>query len=211
VTLPLLRGGSEGARAVCLEAEEIVAGTLEARGRELLALLELCESPVEQILLAALCARWQGRVAPDGRRAWAHLAEHPEWAGLFRVVVEPQKVIHTPGATYRADLFVYVTQACPAPQPILWGATVVEVDGHEFHERTRTQATRDRRRDRDLLREGLRVLRFTGSEVSAAPFACAKEVDGLLCQTARETLEFYRVSGKMGELSHLIPVPDSTL
>jgi hypothetical protein len=52
--------------------------------------------------------------------------------------------------------------------------------------------------DRDLLRAWLRVLPFTGSEVSAAPFACAKEIDGLLCQTARETLELYRASGRVG-------------
>jgi hypothetical protein len=45
------------------------------------------------------------------------------------------------------------------------------------------------------------VLRFTGSEVSATPFVCAKENDGLLCQAARETLELYRASGRVGELA----------
>lgn len=44
------------------------------------------------------------------------------------------------------------------------------------------------------------MLRFTGSELSAAPFACAKEIDGLLCRTAPETLELYRASKWVGEL-----------
>jgi hypothetical protein len=50
------------------------------------------------------------------------------------------------------------------------------------------------------MREGLGGLRFTDPEVSAAPSACAKEIDGLLCRTARETLELYWESGRVGEL-----------
>lgn len=42
---------------------------------------------------------------------------------------------------------------------------VVECDGHEFHERTKEQAERDRSRDRRLQSEGIRVFRFTGSEL----------------------------------------------
>ena len=57
---------------------------------------------------------------------------------------------------------------------------MVEVDGHEWHERTRDQAACDRRRDRDMLREGLRVVRFTGSEVWRDAAACAQEIEALL-------------------------------
>jgi very-short-patch-repair endonuclease len=52
----------------------------------------------------------------------------------------------------------------------------VECDGHEFHERTKEQAARDKRRDRALIAEGYRVMRFTGSELFADPHACAEEV-----------------------------------
>lgn len=51
----------------------------------------------------------------------------------------------------------------------------VEVDGHEFHERTKEQARYDRRRDRCLTLDGWRVLRFTGSEVWCDADACAAE------------------------------------
>jgi very-short-patch-repair endonuclease len=42
---------------------------------------------------------------------------------------------------------------------------VVEIDGHEFHERTKEQAKRDRMRDRLMLMDGYMVLRYTGSEI----------------------------------------------
>jgi very-short-patch-repair endonuclease len=57
---------------------------------------------------------------------------------------------------------------------------IVECDGHDFHERTKEQATRDKRRDRDLLKLGWRTIRFTGSEIFKDPDACAKEVAEML-------------------------------
>jgi very-short-patch-repair endonuclease len=152
------------------------------------------------MFLAALCARWEGSVSCGDDRAYAHLAAHPEWAGLFRVVVEPQKLIRTEGGTYRADVFLYVTRVRVEPEGDQWGPIVVEIDGYEFHERTKEQAARDRKRDRDLVREGIRVVRFTGAEVFHRPFECAREVDELLCQTARETLEGFRSAGRLDEL-----------
>ena len=53
---------------------------------------------------------------------------------------------------------------------------VVEVDGHDFHEKTKEQVRRDKARDRYLAAEGWTVLRFAGSEVWANPFACAEEI-----------------------------------
>ena len=55
---------------------------------------------------------------------------------------------------------------------------VVECDGHEFHERTKDQAQRDRSRDRRLQEAGFRVFRFTGSELYRDPIGCAREVIG---------------------------------
>ena len=42
---------------------------------------------------------------------------------------------------------------------------IVELDGHEFHERTKAQAAHDKRRDRRFVAAGWKVLRYTGSEV----------------------------------------------
>jgi very-short-patch-repair endonuclease len=53
---------------------------------------------------------------------------------------------------------------------------LIELDGHEFHERTKEQAEKDKSRDRELQRLGHDVLRFTGSEVNRNPFECAESV-----------------------------------
>lgn len=53
---------------------------------------------------------------------------------------------------------------------------VVECDGHDFHERTKQQASRDRSRDRQLQTAGFTIFRFTGSELYRDPIACALEV-----------------------------------
>lgn len=53
---------------------------------------------------------------------------------------------------------------------------IVECDGHDFHERTKEQAARDRARDRTLQRLGYVILRFTGREIWTDPMRCADEV-----------------------------------
>lgn len=53
---------------------------------------------------------------------------------------------------------------------------IIECDGHDFHERTKEQAARDRARDRLAQYEGLPILRFTGSEIWNDPLGCADEV-----------------------------------
>jgi hypothetical protein len=55
----------------------------------------------------------------------------------------------------------------------------IEIDGHEFHEKTKEQAARDKLRDRRLVRAGRRVVRFSGSEVFADPKGCWAEVFGI--------------------------------
>jgi hypothetical protein len=58
----------------------------------------------------------------------------------------------------------------------------IEVDGHDFHERTKEQAAHDKSRDRALVAAGWQVLRFTGSEVWRDAHRCISEVQELLWQ-----------------------------
>lgn len=62
----------------------------------------------------------------------------------------------------------------------------VEVDGHDFHERTKEQAQRDKARDRALLLAGYPVIRFTGSEVYENPYLAAAEALDVLEAMAGE-------------------------
>jgi very-short-patch-repair endonuclease len=52
---------------------------------------------------------------------------------------------------------------------------VIECDGHDWHERTKEQAARDKKRDRFLLRNVGSVIHFTGSEIYRDVSACMGE------------------------------------
>ncbi|MCP5059476.1 MAG: hypothetical protein GY937_22455 [bacterium] len=162
---------------LCDAAERLLTGALQARSTELRQLLARCESPVEEMLLVAMWDKWAGKITSDGR---AMTAMHPGPDCLWRLVVEPQRELVTAGRMFRADFFVYLTCDGPTSHAVCWCPTVVEVDGHEFHERTQLQAARDQQRDRAMLLEGMRTVRFTGSEVFNRPAECAAELAGLL-------------------------------
>lgn len=51
---------------------------------------------------------------------------------------------------------------------------VIEIDGYEFH-KTKEQRASDYRRERYLMRQGLHVIRFTGTEVYLSCSDCAAE------------------------------------
>lgn len=57
-----------------------------------------------------------------------------------------------------------------------WERLIVECDGHDFHERTKEQAARDRERDRSAQLAGIEIFRFTGSELWKDPLGCAGQV-----------------------------------
>lgn len=120
------------------------------------------ESPIEAMFLEAL-KEW---TAADG----VHFRETPcgnwiaECDGLF-VSVIPQAET----GPYRADFGILAWK--DAEQR----AIAVELDGHEFHEKTKDQAAKDKRRDRYFAHRGMTVLRFTGSEVHRDARACVEE------------------------------------
>lgn len=67
------------------------------------------------------------------------------------MLIEPQKQI----GSYLVDFLV----------TFMGEQLVIECDGHDFHERTKEQAQKDKLRDRTLQRLGFKVFRFTGSEL----------------------------------------------
>jgi very-short-patch-repair endonuclease len=56
---------------------------------------------------------------------------------------------------------------------------IIEIDGHQFHEKTKAQAEHDKKRDRFLVGRGFSILRFTGSEIYRDSDSCVKE--SILC------------------------------
>ncbi len=113
---------------------------------------------------------WSGLIArcetPIERRLVVHLLTVAE---RFPFDVLPQYSVVVDSKQYRLDFAVI--------EPSLSDLKIaIEADGHNYHERTKTQAARDRSRDRALTLAGWTVLRFTGSEIWRDPQACAQQV-----------------------------------
>lgn len=129
-------------------------------------LSSFCESPIEVAFGAAfmlLAGRYYGDASvfePE------HTARDIFVGGRFSYAIETQKKI----GRYRVDFLVSRNGSRKAHE------IIVECDGHDFHERTKEQAARDRSRDRALQIDGRRVFRFTGSEIYRDAFRCATEV-----------------------------------
>jgi very-short-patch-repair endonuclease len=84
--------------------------------------------------------------------------------------IKPQAKI----GAYRADFLLWFEYGKTV------AGVVVECDGHDFHERTKEQASRDKKRDREILKAGFPVVRFTGSDIYKSPSDCAEQVGELL-------------------------------
>lgn len=144
-------------------------------------LLKGAASPIEARMLAALlfmdCPLYFSR-AYDPRVTPllpAHkMSDDSVWLSQHEEVVTlmPQAQV----GAYRVDFLIYGRfegrdQICKV---------IVECDGHDFHERTKEQAKRDRQMDRELTAAGYRVFRFTGSEIYRDAVKCADEVERFL-------------------------------
>ena len=89
---------------ICAKAHEIIQAGNQERKENLDTLLRLCQSPLEQILLAAVFDRWNPDVDPERNRLQCWFSEnYRAWDGIFMVYCEPQKIIKliSSNITYR--------------------------------------------------------------------------------------------------------------
>ena len=93
----------------------------------------------------------------------------------FGVLLTPQLEVTADMSTYKIDFGI--------TKPDHLAKLGVELDGHEFHEKTPAQAARDKKRERALIRDGFTILRFTGSEMVREPRKCLGEVIAVIEQT----------------------------
>lgn len=118
------------------------------------------DSPIERLLFLALYVGCSLNVS------WFTLVRK-EPGDNQEIQIECQKQI----GKYRVDFcFTVVSDHGPVSR------LIVECDGHDFHERTKEQAAKDRSRDRDLQEQGYVVYRFTGSEIYRGAFGCARQI-----------------------------------
>lgn len=115
------------------------------------------DSPIEAAFLHAFC-----NLALKHGYGLRRMSAAPAWV----ITVEPQRWF----SMHRVDFLISYA---------FFGRKieiVVECDGHEFHEKNKEQARRDKKRDRELQSLNLKVLRFAGSEIAASADACAGDV-----------------------------------
>jgi very-short-patch-repair endonuclease len=139
----------------------------------------LGDSPIERLFFTALRVRtWLGA----SEYTSMHIAEDEEAEGLLkrnpRIVDHPTLIIRSQAQLegWRVDFLIHAYDFARLGGRPGWKPLIVECDGHDFHERTKEQAARDRSRDRDFQLRDFGVLRFTGSEIYRDPWACAAQV-----------------------------------
>lgn len=117
-------------------------------------------TPIEAVLFMAINARF---LIDDYFRVRLREADNTNICGI-----EPQKKVEK----FVVDYVISVLDEKSGRRYYL----AVECDGHDFHERTKEQAKKDRSRDRRLQELGFTVYRFTGSEIHNDPIKCAEAI-----------------------------------
>ncbi len=168
------------ARSILSGEEPGTPEDLLALGDSYLCLMDECESPIEKMLGAALL------FASDGYNYLQFISTHrafspeelranrPEFGTIFY----PQASI----GQYRVDFFVKTSYKG------ISSVTVIECDGHEFHEKTKEQASRDKKRDRSITAEGASILRFSGSDIHRNLEQCVEDIEEILIKKAEDVL-----------------------
>lgn len=132
--------------------------------------VEKCQSPIEKILYIALFHR---------------LTENRE---LFEI--KPQKKIKRDNTYILVDFEIIVNawyiNETTGEEGYKNYSLLVECDGHDYHEKTKEQAAKDKSRDRFLASKGYHVLRFTGSEIYNKPHKCANEIVKFISEKTSE-------------------------
>ena len=156
---------------------------------------EACESPAEQLMVAALAAELNVHLVdgPTQYRRGRLVAQVPvPLLERYFIQIFPQHELELEGRKYRADFMIRLTRANDyRTENAIFSVGrsyldfVLEVDGHDYHERTKEQAKRDRSRDRAMFKAGYTVWRFTASEVYNDPAGAAHEVQEYLSAQAK--------------------------
>lgn len=143
------------------------------------------DSEIEKLFLAALIYRLRyddtefraGVLFADSDEKRRAAYSHPD--AKVALIVEPQ----VPIGRYRVDFIVSAwtegtvySKSGRIDGVARWRRLIVECDGHDFHEKTKAQAAKDKARDRELTSHGYEIFRFTGSELWRDPWECARQV-----------------------------------
>lgn len=160
--------------------------------RHLEELVGAAESPIEQAMLFALTVAAHELASNvryrKGEHVFGDFDDMPD-----SILIEPQARL----GEYRVD-FLLMYHECitdfdrneklkdgteiPGVKDVI-AHLIVECDGHDFHDRSKEQASRDRERDRELKKLGYEVFRYTGADIWKSPLGCAREAVQVLTES----------------------------
>jgi len=131
-------------------------------------------SPVEQMFFIEWYARRYGRDTADVEDRFDLMPQYQleHLTGKYRLDFSVEfltGVVNCPTDSVYNHRELEIFEKVRAP---LLG---IEIDGHEWHERNKEQAQRDKSRERFLVANGWKILRFTGSEVFKDSGKCVTE------------------------------------
>lgn len=145
---------------------------------------ELAESPIELMMGIGLLAAPPPYCMPGERAVYVSRKDQEVFGvdPMARTYTAIQQQVEISSyKRYRADFMIYVSGAKQRHR------IVIECDGHDFHEKTKAQAQRDKSRDRFFISHGVPVLRYSGSEIFKDPYAAASaaysEIEGYVHDT----------------------------
>ena len=149
-------------------------------------IFKACDSTIERIFLGALIAQASTHTLTP-RIIYPYPAAHGGGravldadASTFQICLQEQI------GDYRVDFllqFIDTERVDNNPDPKtgrypckeVYHNLVIECDGHDFHEKTKAQASKDKERDRILQKCGYPVFRYSGSVIYKDPTRCANE------------------------------------
>jgi len=88
----------------------------------------------------------------------------------FNVKINPRKKVRTIGGAFEIDFLIKSSDDQTKLE------LAIELDGHEFHEKTKDQVIKDKRKERAIVTSGFPVLRFSGAEIVRNVRACVEEI-----------------------------------
>jgi len=145
--------------------------------------IDACDSPIEVLFLCAFI-----KAGVDDNAGLFFFGPRPEYlpnyherdAGVFISIQQQYKV-----GDYKVDFYIEQQGTrgdCETNPTNGHGKLIVECDGHDFHDRTKEQAARDKARDRKITESGMPIFRFTGSELWKDSGACGAQCVAELCR-----------------------------
>jgi very-short-patch-repair endonuclease len=144
------------------------------------AAINYCQSPIEQMMLAATI------FTPCGygnipMAIWKTDLPFPPPEKM--ILISPQFEF----LRYKIDLAVFC-QAFSGDEI----RVAIECDGHDFH-KTKEQLKRDRKRERVLQINGWHVLRFTGTEIWKDAELCASDVGDFIFELLERDIQNHKI------------------